>query len=325
MPLSLGADLIIVSGVVNKASGFYGILSLLTGAHISVMSWILHIFSLVAFPLYVYAFFAIKNRNALFFLAFVHIYFIDTLIDIGFTIVFCIKWFAHARSVAKQAAATASSSVLSAAGTAASAATKIATSIAEAAIETAVAATETLENTDPTATYEEEFTLITAPASPRHIIERAVDVASQATTVASNQSTSVKRESVVTIILTVVILLIRIYCTFVLIGYARQLVRSKNLRKYNGEPKGSFAARLQQYLLTPFESFWTGFSSSSYSPLISDNRRRHQPDSSIASEATLLGNPDDYFGDDSALDLNDLKYAKKYSSPSSSPSSRSPF
>lgn len=322
MPLSLGADLIIVSGVVNKASGFYGILSLLTGAHIGVMSWILHIFSLVAFPLYVYAFYAIKNRNALFFLAFVHIYFIDTLIDIGFTIVFCIKWFAHARNVAKQAAAAASSSVLSAAGTAA---TKIATSIAEAAIETAVAATETLENTDPTATYDEEFTLITAPASPRHIIERAVEVASQATTVASNQSTSVKRESVVTIILTVVILLIRIYCTFVLIGYARQLVRSKNLRKYNGEPKGSFAARLQQLLLTPFESFWTGFSSSNYSPLINDNRRHHQPDSSIASEATLLGNPDDYFGDDSALDLNDLKYAKKYNSPSSSPSSRLPF
>lgn len=337
LPINLGADIIICAGLLNKASGIYGLLSLLTGHPISVMSWILHITSVVSLPLYIHAYISAKNRNALYMLLFAYIYLLDTGIDIGFTIVFCVKWFAEARRVSKVlSAATSAAADISASGSTTS---SVISSIASATSTAIAEATTAAIKNIPTSPADAPFSIATAAPEPV-FLKRAAAVAveaasgaeaaaiaaanSAAAVSASNQSTSVARESVVTIILTVFLLLVRIYFTFVIIGFARKLVREENLRKYNGTPKNSWRAKAQRILLTPFESFWTGFSSrsSNYSPLMTGTRsklgngRRHQAAvSSIASDAGLLANPYDDDDDD------DRTFAiKSKNEPNNSPS-----
>lgn len=130
-----------------------------------------------------------------------------------------------------------------------------------------------------------------------------VDSATVPSNADTSNSVSLGRETAVSIIITVVLLLSRIYFSFVMIGFARQLVRQKNLRRHNGMPRGSLRAKLQSVILAPFESFWTGFASSSsasYSPLMAGNPgSRHRIMNSVTSGTTLLN-------DDSKFELDDL-------------------
>lgn len=211
--------MIVSFGILNKASGFYGLASLLTGHPISAMEWILNIWSLVLLSIFVLAYLAIRNRQALTILAFAHFYVVDTLFSVAFTIFFCVKWFKVQHSKTGLI------------------------SDASSAIYSAVAA----RNSNATlATLE--------GASASKLLA---------------DSASLSEESALSIVFTVLLLLARIYFTFVIIGYARQIVCQQNLRRYNGTPRGSWAYTLQSILLGPFESFWTGFtsSSSSLSPL----------------------------------------------------------
>lgn len=73
-----------------------------------------------------------------------------------------------------------------------------------------------------------------------------------------NKSMSNGQEIAMTVVATTVFLLMRFYFMLVLIGYARLLCRKTNLRSSNGEPNGSWAARLQYILIAPLEKFWTG-------------------------------------------------------------------
>lgn len=98
-PLHMGAELIIAIGLLNKASGFYGILSIFTGHPLSVMEWILNILSLVTLPLYILAFQTIHTRNALRMVLFAYLYSIDTLCSVGFSIYFCVHWFTEKAKV----------------------------------------------------------------------------------------------------------------------------------------------------------------------------------------------------------------------------------
>lgn len=122
-----------------------------------------------------------------------------------------------------------------------------------------------------------------------------------------SDSASLGQETAVTVLITVFLLLVRVYFTLVLIAYARQLVRSQNLRRYNGSPRGSWKALLQNVLLAPRESFWTGFKSSStsatYSPLA--GAAHHRSMNSVSSGTTLLNDPkfelDDFIDEESSL------------------------
>ncbi len=118
--------------------------------------------------------------------------------------------------------------------------------------------------------------------------------ASTATTATNlfSDSATLAQESATSIILTVFVLLARIYFAFIIVGYARQLIRQQNLRRYNGSPKGSWSAILQQALLTPCEYFWTGFTSSS--------------SSTSASSPLMSGNGNDV--DEDRIPLSDTKY-----------------
>lgn len=205
----MGAEIIVSFGILNKASGFYGLASLLTGHPISAMEWVLNIWSLVLLTMFLIGYNAIRNKKALALLSFAHFYVVDTLFSIAFTIFFCVKWFKIQRKT-----------------------------------------------------------------KTTSVIYSARDASTAAATNLFSDSASLAQESATSIILTVFVLLARIYFAFVIIGYARQLIRRQNLRRYNGSPKGSWSATLQQVLLTPFEYFWTGFNSSNASassPLMSGN------------------------------------------------------
>lgn len=123
-PLHLGAELIIAIGLLNKASGFYGILSIFTGHPLSVMEWILNILSLVTLPLYILAFQTIHTRNALRMVLFAYLYSLDTLCSVGFSIYFCVHWFTEK---AKVVAASGSESSTGGAAVTTSAAASMAT------------------------------------------------------------------------------------------------------------------------------------------------------------------------------------------------------
>lgn len=216
LPLALGAEVIVTFGILNKLSSIFGIASLLTGKPITVMEWILNIWSLVLLFAFVAGYMGIRNRQPLTVLLFAHAYLVDVVMSLAMTIVFCVRWFKT-------------------------------------------------HNVDQT----------TVPTGAD-----------------TTDSVSLAQETTVSVLLTVALLLSRIYFSFVLVGFARQLVRQKNLRRHNGSPKGSFRAKLQYLVLMPFESFWTGFASSvssSYSPLMqSSSGYEHRAMDSTSSGTGLL-------------------------------------
>lgn len=265
--MKLGADIIISFGILNKVSGFYGLASILTGKPISAMEWILNIWSLVLLSVFILAYVGVRNGRALTILLFAHVYLVDSLFIIAFTIFFCVKWF-KTHKVSDMADVASSAISLQLRQTASATGT---------AVEAAATA---VPNNSSAVTAGADF----------------------------SDSVSLGQETAVSIILTVFVLLVRIYFTFIIVGYARQLVRHQNLRRYNGTPRGSWKATFQSVLLGPMESFWTGFtsSSSSFSPLMSNNRH-HVPSDSVASDAMLLSDPKfdvDYYDNDS-IKIND--------------------
>ncbi|KAK9365330.1 Inositolphosphorylceramide synthase subunit Kei1-domain-containing protein [Lipomyces kononenkoae] len=93
IPLAAGAELITVFGVVNKASGIYGTLSIFTGHPITVAQLVLNIISLLLLPVFLYALHNVRRQNALPVVAFSYIYFLDMLANLAFTIYFSVAWF----------------------------------------------------------------------------------------------------------------------------------------------------------------------------------------------------------------------------------------
>lgn len=238
--------MIVSFGILNKASGFYGLASLLTGHPISAMEWVLNLWSLAFLSLFVIAYIAMRQRQALTILLFAHFYVVDTLFSIAFTIFFCVKWFKNQKKTSLLHEATSAIYSVAARGG------NFSDSEASVAGEVADAISSVKESIKTVAENNAMF----------------------------SDSASLGQESAVSILFTVLLLLTRIYFTLVIIAYARQLVCQQNLRRYNGTPRGSWAYTLQSILLGPFESFWTGFtsSSSSFSPLTSSSHFGEESD-----------------------------------------------
>ncbi|KAK9463040.1 Inositolphosphorylceramide synthase subunit Kei1-domain-containing protein [Lipomyces oligophaga] len=93
LPLAAGAELIAVFGIVNKASGLYGLLSIFTGHPISGEQWALNIISIILLPFFLYALHCVRRQMALPVAAFAYVYFLDMLANIAFTIYFSVTWF----------------------------------------------------------------------------------------------------------------------------------------------------------------------------------------------------------------------------------------
>ncbi|OKL57650.1 hypothetical protein UA08_07156 [Talaromyces atroroseus] len=88
-----GVSLITLSLLLNKISGLYGLLALLTGYHLSPMQLSMYIYSLIALALAAFLFPHIRKQTPLHCLGLCWLYFFDTVINAAYTIAFGVTWF----------------------------------------------------------------------------------------------------------------------------------------------------------------------------------------------------------------------------------------
>ncbi|KAJ5670468.1 uncharacterized protein N7477_005831 [Penicillium maclennaniae] len=93
MSLETGASLITLSLLLNKISGLYGLLALLTGYHLSPVQLSMYLYSLVALALAALLFPHIRKQSPLECLALAYLYLLDSLINAAYTAAFGVTWF----------------------------------------------------------------------------------------------------------------------------------------------------------------------------------------------------------------------------------------
>ncbi|KAL8769947.1 MAG: hypothetical protein Q9209_004194 [Squamulea sp. 1 TL-2023] len=93
MSLRTGTELITLSLLLNKVSGFYGLLALLTGLHLSSLQLSMYIYSLVALVVTVLLASHIRTQSPFHCLALACFYILDSLINAAYTAAFAITWF----------------------------------------------------------------------------------------------------------------------------------------------------------------------------------------------------------------------------------------
>ncbi|KAI9848080.1 MAG: hypothetical protein M1837_001182 [Sclerophora amabilis] len=93
MSLRTGTELITLTTLLNKISGLYGLLALLTGLHLSPLQCSMYIYSLIA--LVVTAFLAphIRKGSPLQCLALAWVYALDSAVNAAYTAAFGVTWF----------------------------------------------------------------------------------------------------------------------------------------------------------------------------------------------------------------------------------------
>ncbi|KAL8950641.1 MAG: hypothetical protein Q9222_003325 [Ikaeria aurantiellina] len=93
MSLRTGTELITLSLLLNKVSGFYGLLALLTGFHVSPLQLSMYIYSLIALIITVLLASHIRSQSPFHCLALACFYILDSIINAVYTTAFGITWF----------------------------------------------------------------------------------------------------------------------------------------------------------------------------------------------------------------------------------------
>ncbi|KAL4885156.1 Inositolphosphorylceramide synthase subunit Kei1-domain-containing protein [Aspergillus karnatakaensis] len=93
MSLQTGASLITLSLLLNKISGLYGMLALLTGYHLSPVQLSMYLYSLIALAITVILFPHIRKQTPMQCLALAWLYLIDSIINAAYTAAFGVTWF----------------------------------------------------------------------------------------------------------------------------------------------------------------------------------------------------------------------------------------
>ena len=93
MSLRTGTELITLSLVLNKVSGFYGLLAILTGLHLSHLQLSMYIYSLLALCLTAILAPHIRSQSPFHCLALAWFYALDSIINAAYTAAFGVTWF----------------------------------------------------------------------------------------------------------------------------------------------------------------------------------------------------------------------------------------
>lgn len=93
MSLRTGAEIITFLMLLNKISGFYGILALLTGAPLTSLQFSMYLYSLLALCATAYLSPHIRRASPLQCLALAHLYAFDTVLNALYTAAFGVAWF----------------------------------------------------------------------------------------------------------------------------------------------------------------------------------------------------------------------------------------
>lgn len=189
LSLRTGTEMISLSMIFNKLSGFYGLLAVLTGLQLSPLQLSMYIYSLAALVLLIFLMPHIRKQSPFECLALAWFYLIDTVVNIAFTAAFAVTWFLAVSAQHTDGSTT---------------------------IPSSAPGSGTIEQTAG-------FNFSKPDAS-------AADVAAAQDVVASAGSPSLGHavgieESVPSIIIVVILSLIRIYFIFVVMAYAKQVIR----------------------------------------------------------------------------------------------------
>lgn len=93
MSLRTGTELITLSLLLNKLSGLYGLLALLTGLHLSLLQLSMYIYSLLALILTALLAPHIRTQSPFHCLALASFYICDSLVNAAYTAAFAVTWF----------------------------------------------------------------------------------------------------------------------------------------------------------------------------------------------------------------------------------------
>ncbi|KAI4165418.1 MAG: hypothetical protein LQ342_000827 [Letrouitia transgressa] len=93
MSLRTGTELITLSVVFNKVTGFYGLLALLTGYHVSAMQLSMYIYSLIALVITILLAPHIRRQSPFHCLALASFYIVDSIVNAAYTAAFAVTWF----------------------------------------------------------------------------------------------------------------------------------------------------------------------------------------------------------------------------------------
>lgn len=93
MSLRTGTELITLSLLLNKVSGFYGLLAILTGLHLSPLQFSMYIYSLLGLFLIAILGPHIRSQSPFQCLALAWFYVLDSIINAAYTAAFGITWF----------------------------------------------------------------------------------------------------------------------------------------------------------------------------------------------------------------------------------------
>ncbi|MCJ1469455.1 hypothetical protein MMC07_008088 [Pseudocyphellaria aurata] len=93
MSLRTGTELITLSLLLNKVSGLYGLLALLTGLHLSPLQLSMYIYSLFALILIAILAPHIRTQTPFHCLALAIFYILDSIVNAAYTTAFAITWF----------------------------------------------------------------------------------------------------------------------------------------------------------------------------------------------------------------------------------------
>ena len=93
MSLSTGASLITLLLLLNKVSGLYGLLALLTGFELNTLQFSMYIYSLFALVITAYLAPHIRDRSPFHSLALAWFYLVDSIINAAYTATFALTWF----------------------------------------------------------------------------------------------------------------------------------------------------------------------------------------------------------------------------------------
>ncbi|KAI1004093.1 hypothetical protein K3495_g4119 [Podosphaera aphanis] len=93
MSLCTGVEMISLATIFNKLTGFYGLLAILTGLHLSPLQISMYIYSCVALVVLALLIPHIRRRSPFQCLLLAYFYLFDTIINTGFTCAFALTWF----------------------------------------------------------------------------------------------------------------------------------------------------------------------------------------------------------------------------------------
>ncbi|ROT41871.1 DUF1753-domain-containing protein [Sodiomyces alkalinus F11] len=100
--LQTGTEAITLALIINKLTGFYGLLAILTGYSLSLLQLSMYIYSLIVLVLLVVLFPHIRRQSALGCLGLAWLYIIDTVLNAAYTAAFAVEWFAKSSALTRE-------------------------------------------------------------------------------------------------------------------------------------------------------------------------------------------------------------------------------